>query len=214
MHCPQCDGELDPTTLRSVIGDTIEAKRCSQCGGFWFEKDQDNNLSLESVQDYDVAQPNYSMQSYNLVCPVDQTLLNQSERDAMPNGLSIWSCPECEGTFYPRGQLALTVSWQAEQAKQRSLGVYSRSRVAVAVILMGLGTVAFANALTSSPQFLAAEQTLPTQGPNILALIMLALAYLAGTVLAVLGRKLPVVFLGWGVIILCLFSFSLLIFSP
>lgn len=210
MRCPSCEGEVEPVSLRDRAGDLKEAKRCGQCGGFWFESGQDDDLSVESVLDYDVANPNYTMKSYNLVCPSDQTLLNQSERDALPTGLNIWNCPDCSGTFYPRGQLALATNWQAEQAKQRSLAVYSRSRMAMAVLLLVFGGIFFGFA---SQNFSAVGQTLPTEGPNIMMLVLIAISYLAGTVLAVLGRKLPIIFLGWGVILFSLFGFSILIFA-
>lgn len=201
---------MEPVSLRDSAGDPVEARRCTQCGGFWFEQEQDEDLSTESVLDYDTATPNYSMKTYNLVCPSDQTLLNQSERDAIPTGLNIWSCPDCSGTFYPKGQLALATNWRNEQAKQRGLAIYSRSRMAVAIILLVIG--GFFVAFTSQ-SYLAAGQTLPTEGPDILMLVLIAVSYLAGTVLAVLGRKLPIIFLGWGVIIFCIFGFSVLIFA-
>jgi hypothetical protein len=60
----------------------------------------------------------------------------------------------------------------------------------------------------------ASTQTLPSTGPNVLTLLLLAVTYLAGTILAVLGRKLPVILLGWGVIAICLVGFSVIIFGP
>jgi Zn-finger nucleic acid-binding protein len=214
MHCPLCDGDLEPLKLQSNDGELRQSRRCNRCGGFWFEKDMDNDLSGESVGDYDTAQPNYSLQSSNLSCPTDQTLLDQSEADVQPTGLKIWSCPECSGTFYPRGQLALATDWQAEQSKERSLGVYSRSRAALAVALVVLGVSAASAVFTGNYQAVTATSTLPMASPNTLILVLLAVTYLAGTTLAVLGRKTSIILMGWAVIVVCLFSFAVIIFSP
>ena len=61
-------------------------------------------------------------------------------------------------------------------------------------------------ASTSSP--------LPNTGPNIITLVFLSIAYISGTVLAVLGRKLPVIIVGWSVIAACMLGFIVVIFGP
>lgn len=219
LKCPLCEGEFDPISLRVTSGEVRRARRCSQCGGFWFDRDLDMPLSAEAVAEVDSPNPNYSLQSLNLLCPDDQTVLEQSEHDAGPNGFKMWSCPDCKGAFYPRGQLALYVQWLSEQGGNSVGGFPIRTQAALAVMMTALGGVlsvmAFQSMAGQGAGFLAASaEPLPTAGPNILTLVLLALAYLAGTVLAVLGRRVPIIFMGWGVIAICLFGFFVIIFGP
>lgn len=214
MKCPLCEGEFEPVSIRSLGGDVRRARRCGQCGGFWFDSNADEGLSATAVAELDQAQPNYSLQSLNLLCPSDQTLLEQSEHDAGPTGFKMWSCPDCRGTFYPRGQLALFNNWVAENGSGATFGLYSRSQAALAAMLTVAGGILTVAAASSEGFQAAAAEPLPTGGPNILTLVLIAAAYIAGTVLAVLGRRLPIMLMGWSVIAICLFGFFVIIFGP
>lgn len=213
MVCPMCEGEFEPLKVRGVGGDIRQVKRCAQCGGFWFDKNADENLSVDSVMEVDTPQPNYSLQNVTMSCPVDKTLLEQSEHEAGPTGFRRWTCADCKGTFYPRGQLALFAHWINDQDLP-TLGLSSRTQAAVAVMLSVLGAVlTFASFNTQGFQA-AVAGPLPDSGPNVLTLILIVMAYIAGTVLAVLGRRAPIIFMGWSVITICLLGFFVIIFGP
>lgn len=214
MKCPLCGSEFEPVSIRSLSGSVRRTRRCSQCGGFWFDQGNDEGLSATSVAEVDSPQPNYSLQNLNLLCPSDQTVLEQSDHDAGPTGFKMWSCPDCKGAFYPRGQLALFVDWVAEHGGAVTFGLYSRTQAALAVMLTVLGGVLTVAAASSRGFQAASAEPLPTSGPNILTLVLIAAAYIAGTVLAVLGRRLPIIFMGWSVIAICLFGFFVIIFGP
>lgn len=217
MKCSYCGGEFEAVDLRSQSGASQTAYHCTQCGGFWFERPATETLDSESLSRYDTPQFNYSLKAFNMVCPVDGTILEEDDARGPAGGRS-WSCPDCRGVFYPKGQLALFTDWQTKRTwvHKPSSGLNSRAQVAVSLSLLGvlavsvLGTISKANLSLSA----AGTTPLPTSGPNILTLVLLALTYLAGTVLAVLGRRLPIIILGWAVIIVCLFGFSVLIFGP
>lgn len=217
MKCSYCGGDFEAVDLRTQNGGTITSYRCTQCGGFWFERAMGEVLEPEGLKRYETPQFNYNLKAFNMVCPVDGTILEEDDTRGPADGRS-WACPDCRGVFYPRGQLALFTNYQAKQtwAHKPSVGLIGRTQVAVALSLVGalfvlsLGTLSRTNFSLSA----AGATPLPTSGPNILTLVLLALTYLAGTVLAVLGRKLPIIIMGWGVIIVCLFGFSVLIFGP
>lgn len=217
MKCPLCDGDQEPIELRSISGRIVNSKHCLQCGGFWFPRPMSERLEPQSVAVYDVQQPNYSLKSDDLMCPIDRTLLERTEDLELPNGAKLWHCPDCEGAFYPRGQLALMTAWlAAHDGTKHPDGLRARARGAVGVSLsIVLIVLTFATVQHTSLTFQAADGSpLPTSGPNVLTLILLAMAYLAGTVLAVLGRRLAMIMLGWGVISICLFGFAIVIFGP
>jgi len=216
MQCPQCHGEFEPIEIRSSGNALVNVRRCTQCSGFWFPKPMNEPLQYEAVTKYDKPVPNYSLRNMDLICPNDKTLLTQAEDEAAFNGIKYWSCPDCDGTFFPKGQLASYSQWEQKRAGEKTnKGGLAKSQAAGAVSLMFVLVVMVMGSLGNSTAFNAAEvQTLPTAGPNVFTLILLALTYLAGTVLAVLGRKLVLIIIGWGVIITCLIGFAVIIFGP
>ena len=211
-----CGGDFDNAALKTVGGSGTWARHCNQCGGFWFEREPTEFLSLDSINKVDVPTPNYSLKNIDLVCPVDNSLLASVERENLPAGAQYWRCPDCSGTFYPKGQLALITHWQHQENSAQVSGLVSaRSRTTLAAVLLFLGGTVVTAALQKSGGLSAAgEQVLPTSGPNILTLLLLGFTYLAGTILAVLGRRIPIVLIGWSVIIICLVGFSVIIFGP
>lgn len=203
--------------MQTQNGANVTGYHCDQCGGFWFQRATGETLDRETLNRYDTPQFNYSLKAFNMSCPSDGTILEEDDSRGPAGGRS-WSCPDCRGVFYPKGQLALLTDYQEKHAvaAKPGAGLNGRSQAAVALSLtfglvvvvlgtLGRGTVSL-NAAGTTP--------LPTSGPSILTLLLLAVTYLAGTVLAVLGRRLPIIIMGWAVIIVCLFGFSILIFGP
>lgn len=214
MKCPQCSGDWESVLFQGTDGSAVPAKRCNQCSGFWFERPPLAEIAPSSVVNFDTPQPNYSLKNLDLLCPLDKTPLDAADFDQLPNGARYWSCPDCEGRYYPKGQLALITATRPNAAGLVITWVQTRTQAAVASLLVAVGGIAVVISSTKVVYQAAENQTLPTGGPNIFALVMLALTYLAGTVLAVLGRKLPIIFMGWAVIVVCLLGFSIIIFGP
>jgi len=218
MKCPQCNGEYDRIDLLSVTGDTVPAQRCTQCGGVWFQKPLKQQLNLQSVWQNDPPSPNYSLKSSDLTCSLDGTLMSVADHDISPHSGQYWECPDCDGMFFPRGQLALYEQWlnSKQSPTATKTAGFSRAQVASGVFAIFMLSAAVLAAVSKGDLSLNAAQTqaLPNSGPNVLTLLMLAVTYIAGTILAVLGRRLPIIFMGWGVIVICLFGFSIIIFGP
>lgn len=215
MKCPYCGGEFEAVNLLTQTASSVVGYHCTQCGGFWFERLPAESFEPSSLARYDSPQQNYNLKAFNLACPIDGTML--SEDDSNQADGRRWLCPDCRGVFYPKGQLALSAEAMSAQAPNHSGGTLgSRAQVATALSLVGGLAVLVLGTLNKTTASLSAAGTspLPTSGPNILTLVLLAVTYLAGTVLAVLGRRLPIIIMGWGVIAVCLFGFSVLIFGP
>ncbi|MEX0594636.1 MAG: hypothetical protein WD157_00865 [Patescibacteria group bacterium] len=216
MKCPLCNGDYDQVDLLTTGGSLVEAKKCIQCGGFWFPKPFTSQLDPKSVAQHDTPSPNYSAKSYDLMCALDGTLLAPAEHDVSPHSGQYWTCPDCDGMFFPRGQLALHQQWLSSQqtaVTAQSPG-FGRAKATTAVLSMFVLSAAILASVSKVDLQAAQVQALPNSGPNVLTLMLLAVTYIAGTVLAVLGRRLPIIFMGWGVIIICLFGFSVIIFGP
>ena len=215
MRCPLCSGEHREIHFSTEDGSAVNAKKCDQCSGIWFPSPLGGILGKETVEKDDIPSPNYSTKAYDLICPLDGTLLQSADHDVSPHSGQYWTCPDCDGMFFPKGQLALHQNWlRSEQETPSHQSAFSRIKVTVATLSIFVLTVAVFASLSKVELQAAQVQALPNSGPNFLTLILLAVTYIAGTILAVLGRRLPVIFMGWSVIVICLFGFSVIIFGP
>ncbi len=216
MNCPLCEGEFEAIELRTIANRNVNAKHCTQCGGFWLERELAEPLMPDWVAQYDTPQPNYSLKASDLFCPIDDSRLEQIDGSISHSGTRFWQCNDCRGQFYPKGQLALLTNYLNVGRVKHPAVTTTRGRAAMGVSLVALLTV---SVLASFNRFAyqlnaASNSPLPTTGPSVYTLILLALAYVAGTVLAVLGRKLPIIFTGWAVIAVCMVGFAVVIFGP
>src|SRR3989344_4917481 len=140
MKCPMCGGDFDNVSLKTVGGSGTWAKHCNQCGGFWFEREPTEFLSIDSINRVDVPTPIYSLKQLDLVCSNDNSLLESVERDDLPAGTQYWKCPDCEGAFYPKGQLALMTHHNHDIHGEHIAGLVSaRSRSTLAILLVVIG---------------------------------------------------------------------------
>ncbi len=191
MKCPLCDSDFEPIEFRLSRTNTVHAKRCLQCAGWWFPRALPEYLDAAAIRQYESPQPSYSLKAFDLLCPSDQTLLTQSDSDIAPNGAKSWHCPECAGEFFPKGQLALLAEWKGARtpAEKHEVG-FGRVKVAGALSLTTVLGIAVLSSINRTGLTLSAAETsvLPTSGPNIFTLILLSLTYIAGTILAVLSR--------------------------
>lgn len=214
MKCPLCNGEFNKIHFRTDGGTVTEAQKCDQCSGIWFARPMNSILDEETITKNDSPSPNYSTKSYDLTCSLDGTLLQPADHDISPHSGQYWTCPDCDGMFFPKGQLALHQNWLRSQQKSAHKPAFSRTKATTAIMSLFVLTVALFAALSKVDLQAAQVQALPNSGPNVLTLVLLAITYVAGTVLAVLGRRLPVIFMGWSVIVICLFGFTVIIFGP
>lgn len=216
MHCPNCRGDFEAVAFKGIGGINIKGKRCLQCGGFWFERNQFSEISSQSAEKFDPPSANYSLQEFSFICPNDQAIMTEQNGEADTSGIRYWICPEGQESFIPKGQLALIARSRERASRLTSSGPLSRSKIAETTILIGLGAIFTVLSFNQSDfNFTATgDSPIPTAGPNIFTLLLLAVTYLSGTVLAVLGRKTSVIFMGWAVIAICLVGFSVIIFGP
>jgi len=152
------------------------------------------------------------------ICPLDGELMEQWFSDEDDIRVRYWTCDKCRDSFFPSGEL---LAFAKRREKDQSLIAYRtnlsrRAQLTTAFSLLIVGAAFFVASLRANEAVLLAESSnpLPNTGPNLPTLILLAVTYLAGTILAVLGRKLSVVLMGWGVIAVCLVGFVVVIFGP
>ena len=218
MKCPFCEGDLTSIQIENNDGEYEDVQRCTSCGGFWVKNEPREGFAADAVAKIDKPQQNYSLNAYNLACPVDKNLLLASEFDAIPTGVKYWKCNDCGGLFYPKGQLALLTEYEEKTRRANPFLGMTKSQITSMVMLFLIGSASFVGAMQtiSGFEFHAAEitTTLTNTTPNLITLIMLGLAYLAGTILAVLGRHRQMIYLGWAIILICLTGFGLIVFGP
>jgi|GEM_PF-1410155 len=217
MKCPMCGGDFTSVVLKTSSAESVLARQCGQCAGIWLEREPSEPLSGESVREFDTAAANYSLAHHDLVCPLDNSLLSEVDSDDLPAGIRYWHCTDCSGSFYPKGQLAAISKHQNHStAHQVAAG---RTQVTIASVLV-VGLIVLVNASWRQMEGdlltleASTDQVLPGGSLSFLTLILLVACYLAGTALAVMGRRTSLVAMGWGVIAICLAGFFVVVLGP
>lgn len=210
MSCPKCQGEFDTIEIQTTSGGERSAKRCNDCGGILINKPR--GLELDSVLKYESPRQLYTTNYDDLFCPNDEGNLEFEQESLRAGGAKYYRCTDCDTYFFPKGQLA-------EFTKNDTVpeGSFNRTKIGSAVALstvLAVSILASVNKVGLSFEAAEVGSPLPTAGPNVFALTLLALTYLAGTILAVLGRRTAIIFMGWAVISICLFGFIVIIFGP
>lgn len=215
MRCVNCQGELGSISFQTVGGARLKAKRCLSCGGFWFINGQLQEVSLSAAHQVDNHSPSYALQEHNFICENDRTLMNRVSVAGNPVDSHFWRCSECAAVFVPRGQLAaLTDIYHSKRLENQPTAHVGRAQLTEAVLLVGLGVFLATKGWQRNAGLLASGDTLPSQGPVLLPLVLLSVTYLSGVILAILGRKLPLILMGWGVIAVCILGFIVLATGP
>lgn len=106
MHCPYCDHDLQTITSTNKQGLDLTLKECLYCGGHFISSHDINELPLKHAKTVDAVLPKGEVHPKEEPrCPVCNSRLSLIKSDAVAKGIYIWSCPNGDGNFFPRGEL-------------------------------------------------------------------------------------------------------------
>ena len=112
MECPKCQAHMEVVRF-----DDTDVDRCVRCGGLWFDRLEDEELSrrdgAEAVDSGPAWQGAMHNEQGKVLCPVDGTLMVRMMYGARPQ-IRVESCPTCHGTFFDAGEFT--------DFKERELG--------------------------------------------------------------------------------------------
>jgi hypothetical protein len=140
MQCPQGDGELLNHTAQGEHNLTISYSTCPVCHGYWMESFAANFIKLppDERKGAKLVHP----PGVQFSCPVCTKQLTRSTGENIPDAVTVYSCPDNHGYFFPTGQLFAFK--EAQKAKIAYHKIWHIPLVSVAsVLLAGLLVLVF-----------------------------------------------------------------------
>lgn len=131
MTCPNGDGELAAHTTAGENNLTVSYSTCASCHGYWMDSFAANFIKLSP---YEMNDTIVAGNPATFTCPVCQTHLARALGDNIPGNVSVYSCPNHHGYFFPSGQLAAFK--EAQTAKIKYHKAWNLPLASVASVLL------------------------------------------------------------------------------
>lgn len=101
MQCPNGDGDLISHTTHGENNLTVSYSTCPACHGYWMGSFAANFITPPPGDSASGTVPAPAP-----ACPVCSKRLRRADGDNIPDTVTVYSCPEGHGYFFPQGQLA------------------------------------------------------------------------------------------------------------
>lgn len=133
MDCPHCHQPLSALEIETSDGHIHSIEECLSCGGHLIEPFLANFLTLETARNVDSVLPkNHTVPTASPLCSRCGQPMSSIKDDSVPQTVTVFSCPNNHGDFFPKNQLLLFK--QAQQSKiyfHKLWGIPLRSAFAV-----------------------------------------------------------------------------------
>lgn len=144
MQCPYCSYLLNETTLQTTSEQEAIVHECLNCGGHWFPRWLANDINLNTAKNIDSVIPkNQIIPPNEPRCPECQNRLIIVAHDSVAQGITVLSCPQGHGNFFPKGNL-----YQFKRAQEAKItyhqvwGIPIKSALAVLLPVIAVITIA------------------------------------------------------------------------
>jgi hypothetical protein len=108
MTCSQCNYNFNLLEISSKDGAILHIEECLNCGGHFLEGFQINNISFETARNIDSVIPKkHDLFSTEPKCHQCGQPMFSIKDDTLPKTVTVFSCPNSHGSFFPQGQLLL-----------------------------------------------------------------------------------------------------------
>lgn len=164
MDCPHCHQPLSALEIETSDGHIHSIEECLNCGGHLLEPYLANFLTLETARNVDSILPkSHAIPTASPVCSKCGQLMPGIKDDSVPETVTVYTCPNGHGDFFPKGQLLLFKNAQQSKIYYHKLwGIPLRSAFAVLIPILVIFSFA-----TLLPSIL--EQVSTTQETRIKA---------------------------------------------
>lgn len=113
MVCPQCHQSLADKEIVTSDNQKALVYECFNCGGHFVPPLIANLIPLVTAQNLDSITPKRSedpaysrgTSSPTISCPICQETMSSITDDVVPNNVTVYTCPENHGNFFPLHQL-------------------------------------------------------------------------------------------------------------
>ena len=135
MTCPHCATQMNTVEIETVDGQTAAIDECLNCGGHFLAPVLGNFISVNTAKNVDSVLPkSTSVPSQNPVCPHCRQSMSSIKDDSVPGNVTVFSCPNNHGDFYPKNQLLSFKKAQEAKINYHKLwGIPVRSAFAILV---------------------------------------------------------------------------------
>ncbi len=138
MTCPHCSNPLSFIAIDTTDGQTQNIDECLSCGGHFLPPYIANFLSVETAKNVDSVLPKSKTVPVNRpVCPKCGQNMSSIKDDSVPETVTVFTCPNNHGDFFPKGQLlSFKKAQQAKIYYHKLWGIPLKSAFAVIVPLV------------------------------------------------------------------------------
>lgn len=138
MTCPHCHENLSSIEIQTTDGQSTSIDECLNCGGHFLPPILANFISTNSAKNIDSIIPKAtSLPVASPVCPHCHQNMSSIKDDAVPETVTVFSCPNNHGEFYPKNQLLLFKKAQDAKINYHKLwGIPLKSAFAVIIPVM------------------------------------------------------------------------------
>ncbi len=138
MDCPHCHQPLSALEIETSDGHIHSIEECLSCGGHLLEPFLANFLTLETARNVDSILPkSHLIPTASPVCSRCGQPMPGIKDDSVPQTVTVFTCPNNHGDFFPKNQLLLFK--QAQQSKiyyHKLWGIPLRSAFAVLIPIL------------------------------------------------------------------------------
>jgi len=138
MTCPHCSHPLSSIIIDSIDSQPQTVNECLNCGGHFLPPYTANFLSIETAKNVDSVLPkSNAVPTSSPICPKCNQTMSSIKDDAVPETVTVFTCPNNHGDFFPKKQLLHFK--QAQQAKiyyHKIWGIPLKSAFAVIIPLL------------------------------------------------------------------------------
>ena len=138
MTCPHCSASLSFIAIDTTDGQTQTVDECLNCGGHFLPPYMANFLSVETAKNVDSVLPkSKTVPATRPVCPRCGQTMSSIKDDAVPETVTVFTCPNNHGDFFPKGQLlSFKKAQQAKIYYHKLWGIPLKSAFAIIIPLV------------------------------------------------------------------------------
>lgn len=142
MVCPQCRQPLIEKEITTSDNQKALAYECFNCGGHFVPPLIANLIPQDTAQNLDsITAKNTFPITPSTICPVCQATMVGITDNAVPRGVTVFTCPENHGNFFPLHQLFAFKRAQKSKLEYHQLwGIPIKSAFAILLPVLAIFT--------------------------------------------------------------------------
>lgn len=106
MTCPLCQNPMSSIEIETTDSQITSVDECHNCGGHFLPPILANFITVNTAKNIDSIIPKASsVPAASPTCPQCKQPMSSIKDDSVPQTVTVFSCPNNHGEFYPKNQL-------------------------------------------------------------------------------------------------------------